>query len=573
MDIKLYKIKRAWTNSRDNKRIEVDGHEPTMPLPNITELFYPKDGHIYPEKRDLSILTGIFERILTYNKSITVVVQEEYVDIVYRDIYYEYYASKHFNIGRFCKRVFIFKGDVVDKIIYDKNPSIERCFIGVMVLKPTLRGQIGRSLFNPKYFFSKIESKKLYIRTTKYEITFMNTPIFVRAFPYMSQDTEDITCSEVSILNLMDYFSNNYNNYRFMLPSEIHSIAQKHYHQRVLPSTGMQRKIISKILLESGFFPLQYVAGFSPYVEGKLHQSELKRVLHYYVESGIPVDLVHKKKGDAVSHSIIVIGHGESDMHAMLNSVYSISPNDFCDGKGNDDRFYLANTANAHKKYIVMDDSDIPYSSRSLEAEEHRLSIKNYNHAQKATTEIADVESLTVPLYKRTFLPAEDAFKFAREILRGALAKENIFAKYDSKTNNEVDRKLGSKNNPLILRLFLAPTKNFLKYRFENTERNLMIAKVYTATPFPKSIWVCELYDQEGYGALNAIGELIIDSTAASSSVISKSVIIQHYPYFFSSVNRDGEIPKELSLFFANPDISQGETAENLGIIYKELPD
>ena len=52
------------------------------------------------------ILWNLLLNLDTY----TVVLEDHYVDRVYRDSYYFYYSSKHFSYSRFCKRLCLFAG-------------------------------------------------------------------------------------------------------------------------------------------------------------------------------------------------------------------------------------------------------------------------------------------------------------------------------------------------------------------------------------------------------------------------------------------------------------------------------
>lgn len=55
-----------------------------------------------------------------------------------------------------------------------------------------------------------------------------------------------------------------------------------------------------------------------------------------------------------------------------------------------------------------------------------------------------------------------------------------------------------------------------------------MLQLVYSLVVLPKFVWVCELYSPDSYTEDKAIGELVLDATAAPSFQ-SNSVIIIHY--------------------------------------------
>lgn len=60
-------------------------------------------------------------------------------------------------------------------------------------------------------------------------------------------------CTEVTILNLIDYYANSYNDYRSIISSEIHNSEKKYNHKSVLPFHGIGYLIFTKVLTDFGF--------------------------------------------------------------------------------------------------------------------------------------------------------------------------------------------------------------------------------------------------------------------------------------------------------------------------------
>lgn len=150
---------------------------------------------------------------------LTIVYEPYYVDRIYRDEYYTYYSKKHFGISRNTKRFIFFKGCYYKESFLDgcndKQQDIERDLIGMVVIKPTQT--IGRMLINP--FLLNIPS--CYVRTTKFEISVLGRIYTVDAFPLSGQDSEVMTCAEVNMWQIMEYFGSRYSDYRTLLPSEM----------------------------------------------------------------------------------------------------------------------------------------------------------------------------------------------------------------------------------------------------------------------------------------------------------------------------------------------------------------
>lgn len=133
--------------------------------------------------------------------------------------------------------------------------GLKERFIGTIVNRPLRDGKVGRSLINPYYVLGK---KDIYLRFAGYSATIFGMRFKINAFPFSMQDGETTTCAEIIIINLMDYFSNKYQEYRNILPSEITKIVVENDFQRTLPARGLNYSTITKVFSEAGFYPRLY---------------------------------------------------------------------------------------------------------------------------------------------------------------------------------------------------------------------------------------------------------------------------------------------------------------------------
>ena len=426
---------------------------------------------------------------------ITFVTEEYYIDRVYRDSYYTYYSCKHFEYSRYCKRLFMFSGKIEisdGRTISDISvQELQKLFIGSIVIRPLETGKIGRSLLNPYYFTQPNET---YLRYALYDITMFGKRLYVEAFPYSMQDEETTSCAEITILNLLDYFSKKYAEYRYFLPSEIIQIAMQNGYERRLPTKGLDYLLISKVFMEAGFYPVLYNSD-------KLEDSsKFKRILHYYIESGIPIAVGLEINKNA-KHSIICIGHGKVEMSRMGKKQYSIP-----DAYDKNHHIWVIDSADLVSDYIVMDDNQKPYSKYTW-----KDGIPNLLGEWKP-------EYLMVPLYRRMFLEAADAYDICTSIL----------ADSELGIQKQVPE-LGTMENPMLIRLFMASARGYKNFRINNfSSVNNDIKERYINTPFPRFVWVCEVYMKVDYPNY-CIGEVVIDATAAPN-VKMGSVIMLHYP-------------------------------------------
>ncbi len=456
------------------------------------------------------ILRKIMESI---EEDFTIVVEEYHIDKSYRDTYYMYFSNQHFQVDRYCKRLTFLIGhytwgNFLGEKTKEEKVQIANSLIGTCVIKPISDRVVGRTLLNPQYFVSK---NSVYIRKSKFKINLYGMELEIEAFPYQMQDRETMRCSEVTLLNLMDYYSNTYKDYKTVVPSEIIESEQKHSHERVLPSRGITYHVLTKVLSDLGFAPRLYNvrAMRKDEMSGILQQDELKRLLHYYIESGIPVAInVEPDSGKGIGHSLICIGHSATKSYEKALERKKIV------GDGFDGKYGIINSADFYDNYVVIDDNQFPYEVRQFD----KMSIYSDMH----------VTNIAVPLYKRMFLEAADAYDIALMMLEsdtwGAFkwAKEYL--------NDETD---------IILRLFLASSRSFKKARVEEFgKHSIELQAYYARVRMPQFVWICEMYTREGYEKHKAFGEMVLDGTSASKKGI-RNIILLNYPTGLYARNPD----------------------------------
>lgn len=443
---------------------------------------------------------------------LTIAIEKKYVDRVYRDSYYMHFSCKHGKYSRFCKRLFLFLGNVFDGETAKKFSELpidqlQKRFMGTIVIRPLKEGKIGRTLINPSYV---IDERDVFLRCAKYSATICGKRLQINAFPFSMQDGETTTCAEITILNLMDYFSRKYPEYRSILPSEIAQIAEENGYERNLPTRGLGYSVITKVFSEVGFSPRLYTMNlFSD-------TSQFKRVMHYYIESGLPV-AVGVKVDEKTRHSIVCIGHGKIHYDKIGNKIYAVYDT------VNDNYIWIVDSADLCSHYVIMDDGRSPY-----ETCEWKYVLQSDKVSTKNMLEDYEPDNLMVPLYKRMFLEAQDAY----DICTSALASSRVGIQ-------RICPDLGQIDNPVIIRLFMCSSRNFKQRRIENFGTlNSEVRERYINVLLPRFIWVCEIYDKKSYCERKVIGEIVIDATASPHDGI-KSVLLFHYPKYILACKRN----------------------------------
>lgn len=449
-------------------------------------------------------------------KPITVVQEGYHIDRSFRDTYYMYFSNQHFQIKRYSRRLSFFKGaydvekyfDISDDDAIGKE--LESNFIGCCVINPLVAGAIGRTLVNPLYALSNKENIA-YMRLSDFAVHIYGRTFTVRAFPYRMQDEETMCCAEVTLLNLLEYYSNSYNDYKMVVPSEIIENEQKHSHERVLPARGITYPVLTKVLSEFGFSPRLYnISAIDSFKYSSVsREDELKRWLHYYIESGIPVAINLVPIGiTGTGHSMVCIGHGEAK-EELKTKAYKKR---WLSWAERDTAHPLINSADFYDDYVVVDDNQPIYHVRNFK----KLSL--YSDMR--------IENLAVPLYKRMFLDAPNAFVTIRSLLH---SKEFGI--------NEWTNDFLQQGENVIIRMFMASSRSYKKFRM-NTLKDTFVKQLYTIIPMPRFVWVCELYRIDDYDKLLAFGEVVIDATSAPNRG-HRSLILMHYPKMIAYRNPD----------------------------------
>lgn len=482
--------------------------------------------------RSYSIFFTIIKMMLDKFATITAYAEPIYIDRIHRDSYYSYYSENHLEFSRYCKRILFFKKNIEEE--YDDNKEyLQQYFLGSMVIRPLKTGCIGRTLLSP-HILSYKHGICSYLRVSSYKINYMGMEFEVEAFPFLTQDGIVTTCAETSILIMMDYYSNKYNDYRFVVPSDISKQAQKYVNSRVVPSNGLSYAVISKVLCTFGFFT--YFHHF-----GKLERRrKMRNNLYYYVESGMPV-CINLSKGN-IGHSVVCIGHKGISLNKMIEHLTCYSDT------------YFTSTASGCESLIVMDDNLPPYSEYSFVNggdSQHSLdvtrapiqngcglcSISNPDILQKMT-----IDCFIAPLHKRMNMIASRAEEVILEMIRNDSTNPCI---YFQNRNIGLENWGKSRYDPLIFRLFLVSSRHYKNKRIENPNGISQAYRLYClGVPLPQFVWICELYNKDGYQQEQAVGEIVIDATASPKSNMFDCILMINYTYdnAFFARGLDGKV-------------------------------
>ncbi len=450
-------------------------------------------SHVNNVKRDFFSLAPKLSQIIEY--PVSIVHEKYYIEKVYRDSYYSFFSSKHFTIERHCQRFTLFEGVLSYEMLHDysNHDLLEKSLIGVIVIRPTPYGTMGRSLINP----FKLKIKSCFLRVTIFEVAVLGHCFNIHAFPFASQDSETMTCAETTVWSILEYYGNRYSEYKTILPSDIINELNLIAQQRVLPSTGQNYFVVSLLLKKFGFSPRLYAY--------EAYGTSLKVLFHYYVESGIP--LAVGVKGVNFGHSVVCIGHAESDYDLSGITISKIGNIPYVD------------SCVFHKEYVMIDDNQLPYVIEPFD------DFTSHHHVVNK-----HVSVFAVPLYKRIFLEAGDAHLISYSVLEDSKYGIEKFMACDC----------FSDANPMVVRLFLTTSRKFRAQRLK-CSNNEYACQFYSNMCYPKFLWIAEISTYNMYKEQHIIGEVVIDATGFRKDGINNIISIRygnHLGYRLPEENR-----------------------------------
>ena len=491
-------------------------------------------------------LGEILKRACEHAAALTCVIEADHVDSVYRDLYSSVYSHEFFDADRRAIRISIFADELNERAFFIRpgrrehwdltpvregsGPSLQDIFVGCVVAIPRCGGIVGRTLLDPRW----LVNEPLAIRLSDYDITVRGKRVSVQAFPFRGQDGEAMSCGETTIMSLLCYFSNEYGEYPITMPTEVLRTLSDAPSGRMLPSRGLDYEEVGKALAHAGLFPRSYhsdhmTVGVVP-GEDATADSLMRKVAWTYVSSGIPVAVNVQSivgRGLGVGHSLVLVGLGDESIEHV-----SLAKNEAAERittpSGNPIRLIDAADLDVRRRFVVVDDTQVPYACRSWE----ELS---------AFRMMVPVE-LLVPTARGMSLDAMDARDIAGEILRSP----------------KVGLSQGSggllDGSDLVLTQRMVSVRSYLRQRVSTCDER--IAYVWEGSSFPRWAWLFECVSLSQWSKpaweRKAVSELLLDATSVTPGDPTSRVVLLRYPGFLhyhapagDGIVDTGDVPQE----------------------------
>lgn len=389
----------------------IDGHEEyrtPMPVINISFIFCTKPEllsatniQIIAEELNVNpaVVKDDLERILKdTSNNLFCCMEYPYVEEYYRDSYYSFYSRKHRNYNRNCFRISFFKPEITEDNFLDVD--MEDKFLGYVVLRPTPKRIIGYTFLSPLIYQNNNYSICLCKRT----VSIMGRLLTNTGFPFCGQDGEMNQCAENAIIILFDYFSRRYNKYSRVLPSQIANQVSNNLSNRNQPSIGLDMDTVAAIIENMGMATRQYTKGETDNDNNQdhvLNTSEFDRILHIYIESGLPVYACTS------THAFLMVGR---ENKFFCKGAKVVCMND------NEQPYFLRNSIEDVEEFIVPVAENILLDAEQLNPDNMTCEL------QKIFSSI-EFLSKEHEYYHRIFLTTSRSYK--AYLTESSLSKEN----------------------------------------------------------------------------------------------------------------------------------------------------
>ena len=412
------------------------------------------DGEFEPRHIVSKLKANITSRVKA------VLVEHDYVDKDYRSTFYNFYAKKGRPYRADCVRLHFF-----DEQVGFEGPSDESSarrlgdhYYGYMVLRPTIRATLGRSVLSPDI---RVNARGRAIQAL-HHVHLLGHRLSVWGFPSMDQHVDIATCAHVACWAILRHYSESYSQYREYLVHDIASLATGFDPGGISPSRGLDEWEAERVFNAAGCFPV--IVG-----RDESTDDEFFGQLLAYLESGFP----------------LFIGLGLGDLrHAIVAAGYSWKTQAAAPSGASSHAWGQVDTL------LTVDDNLLPYVSvpvdeRSSEGAEPEYTTNNF-------------ESFIVALPEKIGYPAEAMAKYRRVV-------------------QSLVRSMGCDEDSVRLHRYFMTTISGLRRYARNNESQLgeTLVELFMRLDTAQFVWVVEFSSVEQWAGGRVAARGIVDASAS----------------------------------------------------------
>jgi len=436
-------------------------------------------------------------------------VEHDYIDKDYRNVYSGYYSRKFSRLSSRTSRIHFFDVEIsiadlcgpdralnLSQLLETRlSPSqaVARAsttpgYVGYVIVRPTEYSRIGRCLLDPLKVQPTLSRFHYGVNLAKYSVNILGHNLIVAAFPHQSQDAEAHICAHTAVWSVFRYLSQRYHLYPEIYPYDITTLNPDLSRGRPYPARGLYMDQVTSLFGHYGVGAEQYDlrmlhlldngmdgwASVGPAARdtkmirmdgSSFSKRDLRTMLHLlslYVESGMPPVV------GLPGHAAVAVGVAYSDTPLVKRTKGMYRSSDFAAG------------------VVVNDDNFPPY----------QLALRSELSLEGVYPRLADeIDSIVVPFPDKIFLTAEKADFLTTDILDPLASLRP--------------------SGPSVRRMVCTSSKN---YREARLRENDGFTDMVLREPMPHFLWVTEICDLDGWQQDGSVKvEVVLDATAGQS--------------------------------------------------------
>lgn len=430
---------------------------------------------------------------------------------------------------------------------YSYHDKIQDAIIGTITLRPLVHHSIGRVILDP----TKLPIQKCYLRLAETTVAILGQLYKLLYYPFSGQDMEFISCAEVSIWTIFEYFGRRYSEYRSVLPHEFMEDINGITSERTLPTRGLNYQYKSKILKDFGFYPLVYTREV---FEKKFTfgARDFKNIFHCYVESGIPIAMtLAKNKESSDRHAVICIGHGDLNYENIKKASFAIKYHNTDVKKTNNSEkqeeyfeINFLNSSDLSECYCLIDDNMIPYK---------------FDRFDDFSLGGLSLQAFIAPLNKKIYIDAAKALKVFNELIEVTSMQIKDYLENYLEKSSKLTNITSICDIIVIRRMFLTSSRKYAAFKVQHAP-TVNEKRFYASIPYPRFLWIMELGTKDQYKGENdgsnkrVFAEYILDATSNSIEYLESAILIRvgkniGYKLFDENVYDDVDVSQKSNCY------------------------
>ena len=396
-----------------------------------------------------------------------VLVEHGYVDKDYRSTFYNFYAKKGRQYRADCVRLHFFDPavgyDEARTDIYSTDGRPQDHYFGYIVLRPTIKATLGRSVLSPKI---RLGARGRAIQSV-HHVNLLGHQLTVWGFPSMAQHIDIAVCAHVSCWAILRYYSQTFPQYREYLVHDITQLVAPFDPGGLVPSLGFDDQAAERVFYAADCFPLLVVKGNSSSNEAFYSQ------LLAYLDSGFPLYVGMNTE----EHAIVVVGYKWWQPPAQPSGASS-------------------HVWSQVETLLAVDDNRLPYNTVPLHSTGTPAAFPSYT--------ANSFDAFIVALPDKIYYPAAAIEDFSRRF-------EGWFAGFR-----------GPEDEPLQLRRYFITTISRLREHAREYHSQLgdTLVGLMMHLETAQFVWVVEYCSVAQWEAGRVAARVLVDATASPSDPV-----------------------------------------------------